>query len=339
MPRKVGKRRAAEHARRERVRVVRGGGEAALRELRKGVVKPLSVGAIRVQDFDAANSEALAMTVTIDPRSTVGLDAVFNETKQRTFDVLTSWQVLVDDEPQVPALAFLRIKIPERSIDFAIEFVVDELRRSLTAATQTKLVYLVEPALSRAATTGPVPEAMERYRWLGVEASYTEPIVPALEQRFDVPAAGPVAERFEIDPADREDWVDAFAHGVRGLSEYAVEAPIVGPATIHLVDDSEDPELAHLISEQPDTQGFAAGRWSVMAGTDGGVARFDLITAELGRSWVIMNPDQRVVRAAASGAHIVAIGNQRIVDVGEAQQRDAIPIALPASEAMRALIR
>lgn len=280
---------------------------------------------------------AIALGVTIDPTQVEGLDDVFTEAKHRQFDVTTRWHGATFDDPHAPALAFLRVKLPERGIEFDVAFVVDELRRSITAASITKTVLLLEPALALAVRTGDPIEQFEQHRWFGLEFDDVEPLVRLLEQRFDADDAEPAAEFVALDESNREQVVNGFLKGARGPTQYGVR-PSIGSATIYIADEADDPELAALLAsdEAPDVQ----GRWASMPAEAHSVVRFELLARELTRSWIIMDPDQRVVRAAASGPHEVAITQQRIDEDDQRLQRPALIIPMPAgSDAMKPLMR
>src|SRR5262249_30148221 len=158
--------------RRPAARVERGGsvGES-LRKFRRGTIRAIQVGSFGGVDRETGESIPEAMTVTVDPRSVVGLDNVFTESKAgRIYDFETRGDVLAHDDVRFPPLAFLRVKLPEVELEFGIEFDVLEARRSLEVAVTTGRVLLIEPALSHAASLSDPYPAFEKYRWFGVEA-------------------------------------------------------------------------------------------------------------------------------------------------------------------------
>jgi hypothetical protein len=117
----------------------------------------------------------------------------------------------------------MTVTIDPRSIvglDFGIEFAVDEYKRSLSAATQTRTIMLFEPALALAARHLPVEEALDKHRWFGVEVADNEPIIRLLQQRFDLPLPGPAAERFDVGPQAQEESVRGFVEGAQPLQQY-----------------------------------------------------------------------------------------------------------------------
>ena len=278
-----------------------------------------------------------SMTATIDPDAVPGLRDVFEARLQgRVLDTRTSW--FVRSQEEAPPIAILHVRFPEAGVSLNVVFDVERFARQLVAAAASGRVTLVDPLLHQALQTAPLAEATREGLFVDLLVSDREPLARIIQQYFDLPQDALDEALLRCPRAQSSEQVAAFVERARRPTAHGVWTAPGKLPTLFLV-DKDVADLAHEL--EGDETPVAV--WEVLRDDEHAFARLDVSVAQRRLAcWLLRDPDVRVLRAAASGRHRVAIlseppseDKQRLRE----QYAAAVMVIVPVtSVAIRALL-
>ncbi|HET8955638.1 MAG TPA: hypothetical protein VFN18_08265 [Solirubrobacterales bacterium] len=303
------------------------------------LVVPDTVGIFGAQVPGESEAVPGSMTIVLDLEAVPGLMEVIDRNeKGEVFDVETRWAISNPPQSDSP-IAILSAHLPEIGLGFHIAILVDVYSKALMAAAKTKWVTIVDSELyGRLRSQNPFG-ALESGKSLAFGVDDNEPLLLVLLQRLDLPPRVPGSEATAnaVEGADENDA--QFVSGSAPATLAAILLPTGEAPAVVLI----DPEVGKL-REQLAPDSNLEGRWAAKKTDDGSIARFDCsLDGEVIASWSIMNPPQELVRAAASGHHMVAVLAKPVPEgdreAALAQMHEGVPIFAPAAtEAMLPLM-
>jgi hypothetical protein len=299
-------------------------------------VVPVQVGSLGAQGEQIDSRRPHAMFVVVDSDDAPGLQQVLEMQKAgRDFDVRTRCGGLVSDDPEESPLALIDLVIPETGMALELVLRVDSYRRSLLEAIRTRRLVIIDVLSARRLQTAPTYDAIGAGLSLQVTLSDVGPLVGLLQQRVNLPMPTYRAQELELAGLDQAQVVRDFTQDAVQPAGLAIQYRDDGTPSIVIV-DPDAPKLSGT-RETP-----LAGRWQVMAGEHMAVLRLDAFAgAAPTRSWLIVAPDTRILRAAASGSHHVAVVREALSqdqDTAETQWADALTVWVENVESVRTLL-
>ena len=172
-----------------------------------------------------------------------------------------------------------------------------------------------------------------RPRPLGLRPPDPSPAIGALQQRFDFPRRTSEAGSAYEELAPGSQAAHEFAEGTRQISgAYLLYRRGLTPMLI-LVDSNVGECLAGV-------SGKVEGQWTAATEAGNQILRFEAVAdGETVGRWILANPDERFVRAGASGAHSVAVlAEAPIEDAIDQQLAGGLHAWAQGANAFRALL-
>lgn len=268
-------------------------------------VVPLMVASLLTpQEGPGARRDPYGMVLTLDVDAIPGLRDVF--TRQRggaTFDVVSRWGAAIDNEEDETPLVLVDFYLPEVELAVEIAIDVDDNLDSLLVGIRSGTVVLVDEELSLAFQKTDIATAFAEYQPLVIQPPDPKPAIGVIQQRHELPVEAYQPERREVTPGTSHSELEQFIENTTVVLQSAIQYHRAGTPTIVLVDPGVAPLQAAIApGAEPE------GRWALLAGDKHNVMRFDAFLAgrSLGR-WLLFNPAEAVIRAGASGAHMVML--------------------------------
>lgn len=298
----------------------------------------LQVGSLGAQGADLDSRRVEAMFVVVDPDDVPGLrNALKRQKAGHDFDVMTRCGGMIGGLDPSP-VALIEIAIPEVGLCLGLAIEVDKYRHSLLEGIRTRRLMLMDSKRSLALQSMPPREALSEGLSMVVPLADVSPLMGLLQQRVDLPM--PIYRPISVDlnETNRQEVATGFIDGAAVPDAVAVQYREADKPSIVIVDADLPSRPEPWSPETP-----LDGRWGSMAGNGKSVIRLDVFhKGEPFGSWLIMQPDPRIVRAGAAGSHHVMLMEEVLSkDQAEAERqwRAGISVWVEQVEALRALLK
>jgi len=275
-----------------------------------------------------------AMVITILVDAVPGLRDVFKRQRNgEEFDVRSRWASEVDLNGVRSPVVLVDFLILDPLIGVEIPIPVDGHPKPIEAGIRSGLIIVRDPELAEVMQKRNHASALNEYRPLALRPPDPSPIVGVLQQRFDFPRRMSEANSAYEELVPNSEAAREFAKGTRQISgAYLLYRRGLTPMLILV--DSRVGECLTGVS------GKVEGQWTAATEAGDQILRFEAVAGgeTVGR-WILANPDERFVRAGASGAHsVVVLAEAPTEDVIDQQLAGGLHAWAQGANAFRALL-